>query len=249
MSLKSEIIPYIDGNNLVAPNIVPPKTKVGSDNGPMFTAEYLIMLLYNGEMTTADVFEHYVSEYGGIGSCITNEGMLSRVPRGQIASQTGPDDYYGVINLSKHFGDVGLPRGFLKALIRYMGFLNNNNPGQWTKSAFLVRQPQLVCAMVTAAFPSFINPIHILIRLLCFPLYAITAAIIATSCINEPVDSTDPRRLSWHLVQTVKSTSLLCFLASLIWYNRLHNDYLAGMKSVAYIYYSQGHPFSKYWVD
>lgn len=42
-SLYYDIQNFIDGNQLVAPNLVPFGVQRASDNGPMFTSEYLIM--------------------------------------------------------------------------------------------------------------------------------------------------------------------------------------------------------------
>jgi len=246
MSIREEIPPYIDGNNLVAPNPVPPNTIVGSDNGTCFTSEYYVMLKKMGQLLGSD----YTTFDKIISSCINNEGMLCRVPRGQTASQEEVDDYYGVMNGCMQMGNTSIPRQILMSLIKNMGFMDTVNPGSHSNWAtFMPRQPQLMAAVVAASFPTW-NPIHILIRLLCFPLFLVAAVTLAVSCVNTPIDQADPRRLSWHLLQTVCGVSLMCKLASFLWYKRLAKDYKgAGMKGVAYVYYSHDHPFIKYWVD
>lgn len=236
---------YWDVNGLLAPNPCDPST-VGSDNGPMFTSEYLIMAKRHG-VDLVDVADPILV----IKRCIV-DGVLNREPG--YSGQTGPDDYLGVLALVKEYELAPWARSFLWSMIKYYGFLNNENPGEQTKEAFLVRQLQLPCAMISAAFPSLTNPLHWLIRVSAFPLYVYTALVILVSCYKEPIDSTDPRRLSWLLIQTTKSVSLLCYLASIIWYRRLYRDYgPEGMRAVAAIYYSpkglNNNPYSKYWVN
>lgn len=248
MSLSSEILAnYIDGNYMVTPNPCSRTVQSGSDNAPMYTSEFYVMLYKRGEM---DINGGLWALRHLIARCIDSYGMLNRVPTSQPSGLTGPDDYLGVLNACKTFVDTSIARGFLKASLRFLGCLNNENPGKWTWQSFLHRQPQITAAMIAAAFPSFLNPLHWLMRVLFFPWFLYAAGAIAISCINESIGSTDPRRLSWHLLQTTKGVSLLCYLASKIWYRRLYRDYGPdGMKAVAKIYYSPGHPFSRFWCD
>lgn len=241
MSLRQEIIPYQDGNGLVCPNRTQPGTLKGSDNGPMFTGEYFVLLLRNGEgIGWADDLKFTQLIY----NCL-NKGVLSRVPYPQQDGQEGPDDYYGVLNACKQLGITDIPRAMLKAVWRCKGALNNVNPGVFTWQSFLIRQPQLIAAMVSAAFPKK-NVIHTLIRLMFLPIYVATASIILTSCMFTPSDQADPRRLSWHLVNTTKGVSILCWLASKVWYWRLYKTYPTGMLGVAALYYRDNHPFTRY---
>lgn len=247
MGLREEIAGYIDGEGMVAPNKVAPGSMRGSDNGPVFTSEYYVMLSKLGQLTDQDKIDYA----NIIGKCIDVNGLLNRH---QVAlgdnGQEGPDDYYGVLDACKTLGNTDIPRKFLKAVVKYLGFLNNNQPGVKTGSSFLIRQPQLVAAMIAAAFPSWKNPIHVLTRLAFLPWFAYAAVCIAIAGWADHTSDADARRLSWHLIQTMKPVSLLAKLASKIWYNRLYSQYGAtGMKSVADIYYQQGHPFQAYWVD
>ena len=244
MSIIQELQPYTDGCGLVAPQINP--GLIGSDNGPMFTSEAYTIIFKNNQLTEQDRID-YTNK---IKSCIFPEGLLNRVPMPYRASQIGPDDLYSVMNACKQLGNTEIPRSILWALIKNFGFLNNDKPGTYTKESFLVRQLQLVAAMVTASFPSFSNPLHFCIRLLSMPLFFVAAISILISCINTPIGEADPRRLSWHLVQTVSGISIMCKLASLVWYKRLYKDYgPTGMRSVATVYYEKGHPFAKWWID
>ena len=103
MGLRDQIIPYIQGDGLVAPAIVtPPGTFRTSDNGVMFTSEYYIMLNRNGLLQQGDV-QNYQNL---IGSCISG-GQLHRGP-GDTTEDT-IDDHLGVLagyaefNLSANF--------------------------------------------------------------------------------------------------------------------------------------------------
>lgn len=251
MSLQQEIsAAYTDGNLLVTPHPISRGVERGSDNGPMYTAEYFVMLKKLGETPWWLPMDFLCR----INHCI-NSGILGRVPTRQPQDQTGPDDYYGVLNACKALDLQKIPRDMLKAVFRNLGALNNVNPGQWTLQSFLIRQPQLLAAMIASAYPSLKHPGHWLVRLLALPLFAYAALVIAISCINTSKENADPRRLSWHLLQTTAPVSILCHLASLVWYKRLYEYYgPAGMKAVAAIYYQgqadgTSHPFSRYWVD
>ena len=246
MSIRDEIQPYRDQNGLIAPNIVPPGTLVGSDNGSMFTSEYYIILKKSAQL----IYPDYADFDRIINRCINPQGMLCRIPIGQNDGQEGPDDYYGVLDGCKALKNTSIPRKLLKGIIKNLGFMDNVNPGSHSNwSSFMPRQPQMMASMISAAFPSWLNPLHILIRTLCFPLYIVAAGTIFISCVGTPPGDTDSRRLSWHLIQTVVPTSLMCKIASLFWYHRLYSVYgITGMRAVAKIYYQPNHPFAKYWV-
>lgn len=249
MSIRDDFKKYIDGNSLNTPL---PGTWIagqsGSDNGVMFTSEYYIMLKKNGQLTDQDKLDYAQK----IGQCVGPEGLLNRVPIGQSDGQEGPDDEYGVYNGCMELGNTSIPRKLLWSCIKLKGAMNNVLPGTWTGQSFLIRQPQLLASMVSASFPSLLNPLHWLVRLLSFPLFLIAAVVIATSCINTPLDQADPRRLAWHLQNNVKKVSLFCYLASLIWMHRLNKDYDNGMKDVAAVYYLpkglNQNPYSKWWI-
>jgi hypothetical protein len=211
----------------------------------MFTSEYFIMLKKNGNLDTWDLQDYQDRLY----ECIDGHGMLNRAP--DDPDQEGPDDYYGVTNGCMEMGIVSAPRKFLWALIRYLGCLNNNAPGIWTLDSFLARQPQLVCSILSAAFPSIVNPLHWAIRILASPLYLISALVLAFSCIGAKPGDCDAWRLTWHLGNCVSKVSLMNWLAYKLWLWRLHKVCPNGMKDVAAGYYQPygNSPYSKWWVD
>jgi hypothetical protein len=249
MGIKEDFQNYTDSNNLNTPApCIPVPRKGGSDNGNMFTSEYYLMLSKNNQLNNQDKIDYSDK----IKQCISFN-LLNRVPIGQNDGINGPDDYYGVMNGCIELGNIDIPRKLLWGCVKHLGFMNNVSPGTWTARSFLIRQPQLLCAMINASFPSFKNPSHMLIRLLSFPLYLISAIVILISCTGTPIDQADPRRLAWHLQNNLKKTSLLCYFASKIWVKRLYKHYFNGMKDVAGIYYQPDglnqNPYSKWWKD
>ncbi len=247
-TIRQEIIAYIDGNGLITPRQAVEGSRIGSDNGPMYTAEYYVILQKLGLLTPQDIARFHAL----ISSCISSNGMLNRVPVGQDDGQEQADDYYAVLNACYHLGITDIPRRLLGATFNYLGFLNNVEPGTKTLDSFLIRQVSLLAAMVSASYPHLYKPGHILARMVFFPAFVWAAITIAISGFKTPTGDTDSRRLSWHLLQVTNKVSLLCNLASLLWYHRLYNDYgPEGMKNVAYIYYEPHgvHPFSQYWKD
>lgn len=247
MSIRDEIVPFIDGNGLVAPARVAPGTVAASANGTMYTSEYYAILKMSGQLKPQD----QVDFANRIGKCIDSNGLLNRTPLGQNSDLDSPDDYVGTINGSFQVGNTDIPRRYLGAVFKFFGALNNTEPGKWTAKSFLVRQLQLVTMMVSAAFPSWLNPLHILIRTFFAPFYWWSAISILWACRKQPTSDTDYRRLAWHHTCVVKNYSLLCKLASLVWYRKLHLDYgtSTAMRAVAAMYYGADHPFSQYWLD
>ena len=75
MSIQADFQPYIDGNGLLAPNPVPPETLKGSDNGPMFLSEYVIMLAKLDGLSP-DKRQDYIDR---ISNCVGFD-LLNRVP-------------------------------------------------------------------------------------------------------------------------------------------------------------------------
>lgn len=250
MTLKSEIgNGYIDGNGLVAPS----KTSgvgSGSDNGPMFTAEFLCLLEQNGEMTPT-LAANYMLKFA---SCFQIDGLLQRTP-GVDNRQEGPDDYVGlaaglcVINrwIQLPFHQT-LATSVLLYGLKHFGCFNNERPGKFSLAAFLWRQPQLIGAFLAAASkPTWLSKAAF--KIIGQPFFLCAAISIAVSCRGTPVSDTDARRLSWLLIQSTAPASWMCRWAAKGWYERLYNDFERGMKDVAVVYYQAGHPFSKYWKD
>jgi len=250
MGIREDFSNFIDGNGLNTPaSCVPIQGQKGSDNGPLFTSIYYILLNKNGQLTEQDKL-YYADK---INQCIGSD-LLNRVPVGQNDGLEGPDDLYGVLSGCIELGNTEIPRKLLWGCIKYKGSLYNTDPGKWQWQAVLIRQLGLLTAMISAAFPSLTNPLHWLVRLFCHPLFVFSALVIAFSNMFENTSDTDTRQLTWTLQNNLKKTSLWCWLASKIWFWRLKKYYGSDlMKAVAAIYYSPNglnqNPYSKYWLD
>lgn len=247
MALRDEIIAYTDKNGLVAPNRVPPGTVRGSDNGPRFTSELYLFLLYSGELGAGD-------SWGYLGLIPISYGILRRAPGAQ--DQEGPDDHYAIASVCKQLELRSLAGSVLYHGLTHFLFLNTPNPNGYTYpkdyydqnvagkinwNATLFRQPQLIAAFYAASGKA---------RFWHGPLFGYAALCILLAGKGKPLSDTDARTLSWHLIQTVADESFLCWLATKIWYRRLYKDYgPGGMKEVAKLYYRDDHPFQRYWID
>lgn len=245
MSIRNEITPYLDKNGYANPYPVKPDSGRSSDNATMYTSEYYIMLQKQGQLSPEDVSNWTKL----ISDAETLTGLPARYPG--YTDQDSPDNMVAIMSASQVLGISSVARGILKYGILHFGCFNNSDPGKFTFQAMTWRQPQLFAATVAASFPSKLNPLHYLVRLLAFPWFLYAAVCIAISCIGTDKNSTDQRRLSWHLIQAMKPVSLMCWAASKVWFKRLWNDYPKGMNDVAVIYY-QPHdatnPYAKYWV-
>lgn len=90
MSLKDLIrTGYVDGSGLVAPEPTNYSILRSSDNGPLFTSQYLILQRLAGE-------ELDTSALKALQSCIDDQGYLRRVPNDP--TEDAPDDHYGVLS-------------------------------------------------------------------------------------------------------------------------------------------------------
>lgn len=87
--IKSDFLPYLDENNLLAN--YPAQGGTGTDNGTLFTSEYILILSKNGVLTEQDKLD-YVSR---IQACIDTE--LRRRPVTVDQSLNEIDDYTGVL--------------------------------------------------------------------------------------------------------------------------------------------------------
>lgn len=159
-----------------------------------------------------------------IESCVNSDGYLTRAPGDD--SLGNPDNHAGVY--------AGYAQLAIKVPFKFY----------WQ----LLRQPQLYYAHLVNKL-SLLS--YIFLYPLLIPLEIISAIVILTSCIGTDPGSTDPRILSWCLIQATVNRSFLCRLASKVWYNRLHSTYSNGMNSVAGTYFQpsglNNNPYSTYW--
>lgn len=237
MSLREEIEPFWEGDGLIAPYPNPNHNFRSCDNGTMFVSEYYTMLFDNGLLVEQDKIDYEAKIRASmVQGC---NGLVARAPGDH--GDTDPDDYHAIFATCVVLGLKTLGSDILNWGLSHKGSFNPQSPETWTKESCLFRMLQLLCMAYCAAGKT---PFYM------WPLFGISAAIIATSCRNTPPGDTDARRLAWHLIRAVTPFSWTCRQAAKIWFDRLYKDYPNGMQGVAQIYYSPGppeHPFRKYW--
>lgn len=121
--LQRAITPYIDGNELVSPNLVPPGVKRASDNGVLHASRYLILQSYLGQP-----FDQQC--YLGVLACVDGEGYVHRAPD-DPAIGDDPDDLYGIISMFAVLGaskKITLPWKLMHPMLVYMRGLQRGNP-------------------------------------------------------------------------------------------------------------------------
>lgn len=139
-----------------------------------------------------------------------------------------------------------------KYIHRYPGDTSQDAPddyyGMLSMLCFLdlnlpVSLPLACCqpALVYLLLLSRSNPLR-------FLLSPLVALIIAFSNMFTKVGDTSNLILTWMIVKGTKK-SLLCRIASLVWYRRLYKLYPNGMQGVSAIYFGPTHPFTKYWIS
>lgn len=244
MALKDDMIPFLDKNGYANPGPVVPGSGRSCDNATMFSSEEYIMLSKLNQLSPEDIVKW--SEL--IKNAMTLPGLPGRYPG--YSDQDSPDNMVATLAAAATLGVTDIPRSILWYGIKHLGSFNNSEPSKFTFQAMTWRQIQLVAATVSAAFPSYLNPLHWIARTVALPFYFAAAVTIFISCINAPPSDADSRRLSWHLIQAVVRHSIMCRIASAFWWHRLYSVYgKLGMRGVAAKYYSPTHPFIKYWQD
>lgn len=150
MTLREEIARrgFIDGDGLITPRPCLALEHNVSGNGLLYTAEYLIWMIYAKEYQPVIDRAYWFSVAG---ECLVEPGLLKRSPT--HPDQQGPDDYIGAAAAS-YFIDQGLlaktileygrthPARWKGLPVHYV--YNNVKPGEFSSSAWLGRQPALI---------------------------------------------------------------------------------------------------------
>ncbi len=224
-------LPYINKDGFIGGNPIPPDMGRVCDNHSMFTAEYHRIRKDLG----ATDFDWDMFKF------LTPEGQPLRYPGAD--ADLSPDDYLGLLNFFKltPIGKYLYAGRLLSFGFRNLGFYNSPK----TREGFLWRQPQLLTAALAT------NDRIKWYSFWYFPLVLYTALVIAVAGTKaSPVDDQDTRRLSWHLIQVMQDTSLLCRLAASLWWKRLRKQYGEdGIRLVFGRYFGFGHPFARYAVN
>ena len=165
-------------------------------------------------------------------------GWFSRYP-GDPGYDLSPDNLLGYLTLCT--------KEQAQALLDYATLYDGNiqiYTPTWTQwgASFIFRQPQLLCATLAKAGKlSRFNPLHWLLTLY-------TAGVILVAGMGEdPCQDQDSRRLSYMLIKIVQDYSLLCTLASKVWWGRLKKQYgMEGLRLMYSRYFSPEHPIARY---
>lgn len=222
-SFTEEMTSYFGEDGLVMPRKASP-----SNNGVLYTAIYMMIAERIGEYENiripriADAFN----------PLIVQPGLIRRSKT--CADQEGPDDYVGFLAVAHLYYYVWAEEFLAYGWSNY-GCYNNVDPGQFTWSAFLWRQPQLIAHAKYAAYE----------RPNVFLRFAWIMTILLAG-FRSPPSNTDARTLSWLLIQVWDGNGFFCKLAVNAWKKRLFRDYPCGMKDVFRIYFGDEHPFTTY---
>lgn len=224
MGLKREIFVggYVDKDGLVSPN-----QDGGSNNGVMYTGEFVVLLKRNDELTPA-MQEYWKSS---MAQCEIKKGIVRRSPSNDRDDE-GPDDYHGYLCGAK-LCDPSRARAFLWYGICHLGFYDSNK--KLSFKDFMWRFPQMIThALFAAGWPVGIFRIFFIGSLL-YHFYK-----------DVPVTNQDARRLGWLLIQNWDGKGLLSKWAVKKWTEKLMREYPNGMKDVYGSYYQARHPFITY---
>lgn len=227
-----DIINYQDSLGFIGGHPTAPGSGRQSDNAGMFTAE-MLRIAYD-----LDCHEDTASNMRLL---LDAQGTLHRYP-GDSSPDLSPDNILGFLNYCSLY-DNREPSAQLLLTRGLKGFGSYTTP--WSRDGFLFRQPQLITAMLAASGRLSWWKLYYL------PLVVYTALVIAVAGHGvAPEDNQDARRLSWHLIQIMKTKSFLCRLASKIWWRRLRLQYGdQGMRLVFGRYFDMNHPFAKFAVN
>lgn len=226
---EKAVAPYQDQNYFVGGHPVPRDAGRQSDNAGMFTAEMLRII---------NDIDHTEDPPTKMKDLLDASGVLHRYPD-DSSPDLSPDNMLGFLNYCSLFPN----RQVLAKRLFWRGVrgLGSYTPS-WSKDGFLFRQPQLVAALISASgslrFWKFWQ----------WPLVLYAALVIAVGGYKKsPMDDQDSRRLTWHLARVMEKNSLLCRLASKVFFRRLRKDYGdEGMRLVFARYFTPDHPFAKF---
>lgn len=224
-AFKKEIFNgWIDTYCLVTPGR---GEKGSSQNGVMYTGEFIVILNRLGELTPAlkDYWKQRIEK------CELHPGHIIRYPGSTEVE--GPDNYHGYLAAAK-LCDPSRAKAFLWYGLTHFGLYPTSE--KITIKDFMWRFPQLIpMALMAAGLP--VGPFR--------AIFILTLMLHVWS--NTPTDNQDARRLGWLLIQTWDGKGLLSKWAVKKWQDKLMKEYpVDGMKEVYHRYYEVGHPFIEY---
>lgn len=225
MSLKRDIIHggYIDINGLVSTS-----TAGSTDNGVMYTGEFVTLLDILGELTPS-LRAYWRSS---MSRCEVRPGVVRRSPTNDRDDE-GPDDYHGYLCGAKRC-DPSRAKAFIKNWFLALGMYDANK--KLGIKDFMWRFPQLLTHAWFATDWYVPGPLRFFfIASLLFHVY-------------RQVETTDQdaRRLGWLLIKNWDGKGIVSRWAVKKWNEKLLREYPNGMQDVAAAYYGPQYPFTRY---
>jgi hypothetical protein len=191
----------------------------GSDNGTLYTAQYLLLAAKAGE----GISQEHINALFAIQQCL-NGGNPIRRP-GDF-TQNSPDNLISCCAVSTTFATTVYDYGW--PLFNY----NTENPKSINLSSWMGRQPGLIGYMQMRA-KAFVNPLRVL---------ALFIGVWLTS--REPLTSTSDRLLAQLIVDTLPVT---WYTERFInwWGTKTRSQYARGINDCVLTYFGPQHTFSQ----
>jgi hypothetical protein len=226
MSLRNEILDYVDADGLVSPRRVEDKTaRSASGNGLLYTSEYMIALHLRGDLNLTDI-EGFVRV---LRSCQKEPGLFNRSPIHK--DQNAPDDYTGILAACHMIGIEEFPRAIYKYGNEH-GWVFDNT-GEGSKSAWFWRMPHLVAAIKIAAGEK------------CELWRQIYTTAVILWAIRAKREDQDAHTLTW-LLTKITDDKWIPRQAGKLWRWKFKRQYPRGLGQVLSDYFNCYHPLANY---
>jgi len=222
--IVQDYLPFRDQYGLTQPE------GTTSQNGLRFTAEYVRALVRAGSLQPE---RHRIIK--AVRRCEIVPGLYRRSPDNN-GDQEGPDDYHGLALIS-YYLDPDISRDILRygRRERWLGIIpkyifNNVNPGKWSGSAWMGRQPALIAMhkVVAGERVGFLESIWIM------------GTILASD------EQQDSFVLTWMLAIIMANRWWYVDWAIGKWQRKLKFNYALGIGQVSEEFFGHPHPNGKW---
>lgn len=232
--MRADFAQYTDPDGLVSQDINPGINTSG--NGLLYTSYYYTYLDMYGVLTDADR-QRWTQI---VQACRKDgiNGLYNRTPT--KTDQEGPDDYYGItMSASPRVTETQMAsdvfqygqNNYVLAVVNWV--FNNQNPGQFSFSAWMGRQPQFVAHVEMA--------VDRLPEMWRRPVWMLTLLLSKT---GNP-DGNQEIVLNWPLAANVNPKLFGMRMVAKDWKRRVQRNYANGMKQVFSTYFNNpSHPLA-----
>lgn len=218
MSIKDDIM--FDQNGFVPPADV---NQPFSDNGVLFTSQYYLLLAHYGCSMPREEF------YDTMGRT-TRDGNITRWP-GNTA-QEGPDDYIGLCAASRCWGTNHASLIYAYGRKHFWNY-NTENPGKFTFTSWLGRQPGLI-GFIKYCAGRVMSPLEFL---------ALHVGILISAFGKK--EETSDKLLALTMLEVLKDHWIFRPINTFyLW--RIRQVY-GSVNNLVRAYFGPAHPFSKWW--